>query len=34
MMEEMHGTKDEAKIAKINALSAEVFEDTKDVKRI
>ena len=31
----MHGsTKDDAKIAKINALSAEVFEDTKDVKRI
>ena len=33
--EEMHGqTKDDAKIAKINALSAEVFEDTQDVKRI
>ena len=33
--EEMHdkaGDKD--KIAKINALSAEVFEDTKDVKKI
>jgi len=33
--EEMHTSKkDDEKIAKINALSAEVIEDTKDVKKI
>ena len=29
-----HKNHDDSKLAKINALSAEVFEDTKDVQRI